>query len=133
MPAIADITVKKNDGTTNIVYAAQAPSSGDGTAAVWKSTTVGVAQAHQPELRLSSREADSGTARALRSTYQYPQIATDTTTSLTSVVNKASATTDWKFPKGMSQSDINEFVAQYANLLVSTQITSCVKAGYSAS
>lgn len=133
MPAIADITVKKNDGTTDIVYAAQAPSSGDGTSAVWKSTTVGVAQAHQPELRLLSKEASSGANRALRSTYQYPQIATDSTTSLTSVVNKASASTDWNFPKGMSQADINEFVSQYANLLKSTLIVSCIKAGYSAS
>jgi hypothetical protein len=133
MPAIADITVKKNDGTTDIVYAAQAPSSGDGTAAVWKSTTVGVAQAHQPEIRLVSKEADSGAARGLRSTYQYPQIATDSTTSLVSVVNKATASTDWKFPKGMTQADVNEFVSQYANLLKSTLIVACVKAGYSAS
>lgn len=133
MPAIADITVKKNDGTTNIVYASQAPSSGDGTAAVWKSTTVGTAQAHQPELRLTSREAENGGSRALRSTFQYPQIATDSTTSMTSVVNRAVASTDWKFPKGMTQTDINEFVSQYANLIVSSLVVSCIKAGYSAS
>lgn len=133
MPAIADITVKKNDGTTDIVYAAQSPSSGDGVAAVWKSTTVGSAQAHQPEFRLTSKDADGSASRAMRSTFQYPQIYTDSSTSLTTVANRASASTDWKFPKGMTQTDINEFVSQYANMLVSTLVKSCIKAGFSAS
>ncbi|DAD50928.1 coat protein [ssRNA phage SRR6049586_1] len=33
MPAIANITVKKNDDTTDIVWTAVQPSSGDGTPA----------------------------------------------------------------------------------------------------
>ncbi len=132
MPSLANITVKKNDGTTDITYTGVVPSSGDGTPAVWKSQSVGSAPAHQPEFRLSSKEAKQGGSRAARSTYSYPQIATNTTTSLTSVVDRASAATDWQFPKGMSQSDINEFVSQYANLLVSTLVKDCVKSGYSA-
>lgn len=132
MPAIANIVVKKNDGTTDITYTAATPSSGDGTPAVWKSQSVGNAPAHQPEFRLSGREASKGEKRALRSTMVYPQIATNSTTSLTTVVDRASASTDWTFPKGMSQADINEFVSQYANLLVSTLVKDCVKSGYSA-
>lgn len=133
MPSMANITVKKNDGTTDIVYTGVSPSSGDATAAIWKSQTVGTAPAHQPEMRLTGRDASAGAKRAMRSTYVYPQIATDTTTSLTTVVDKASADTNWNFPKGMSQSDINEFVSQYANLLVATLVKDCVKQGYSAS
>lgn len=133
MASAANITVKKNDGTTDIVYTTLVPASGDNSPAIWKATTVGSAPAHQPELRLTSREAAAGQKRALRSTYVYPQIATDSTTSITSVVDRASAATDWSFPKGMSQTDINEFVSQYANLLVSTLVKDCVKSGYSAS
>lgn len=132
MPSQANITVKKNDGTTDVIYTALVPSSGDGTPAIWKNQTVGNAPAHQPEFRLSSRDAAAGARRAARSTYMYPQIATNTTTSTTSVVDKASADTNWVFPKGMAQADINEFVSQYANLLVSTLVKDCVKAGYSA-
>lgn len=132
MAALANITVKKNDGVTDIVYTGLSPSSGDGVQAVWKSQTIGSAPNHQPEFRLGAREASSGQKRALRSTYVYPQIATDTTTNTTSVVNSAFASTDWNFPKGMTQSDINEFVSQYANLLVSTLVKDCVKSGYSA-
>lgn len=133
MPSLANITVKKNDGTTDIVYTGQCPASGDATPAIWKSTTVGVAPAHQPEFRLLAKDASKGARRALRSTYQYPQIATNSTTGLTSVVDRASADTNWVFPKGMAQADINEFVTQHANLQVAALVKDCVKAGYSAS
>ncbi len=133
MPAIANITVKKNDGTTDITFTAQAPSSGDGTAAVWKSTSVGTAPGHQPELRLTAKDGNKGVNRALRSTFGYPSLMTNSTTSQTTVQFMGMASTDWTFPKGMPQADINEFVSQYANLLVSTLIKDCGKAGYSAS
>lgn len=133
MPSIANITIKKNDGTTDIIFTAASPSSGDNTPAVWKSTTVGNAPAHQPEFRLVGREAKKGASRSLRSTFQYPQIVTNSTTSQTTVVSRALASTDWAFDKSMSQTDINEFVTQYANLLVSTLVKDCVKSGYSAS
>lgn len=133
MPSITDITVKKDNGTTDIVYTAVSPSSGDGTPAVWKSQTVGTAPAHQPEFRLMAKDASRGLKRTLRSTYVYPQIATDSTTGLTSVVERASFAGDWSIPKGMSAADINEAVSQYANLIAAALIKACCKSGYSAS
>jgi len=94
---------------------------------------VGSAPSHQPEFRLAAREAARGASRALRATYQYPQIATDSTTGLVSVVNRASFDGNWVLPKGMNTTDINEFASQVANLIVSTLMKDCVKAGYSAS
>lgn len=132
MTAIANITVKKNDGTTDVIYTAKQPSSGDGTAAIWRADSVGTAQSHRPEFRLTGKQGKTSDWRSMRSTYQYPQIATNSTTTLTSVVEKASAATSWDFPKSMSQADINEFVSQYANLIVSTLIKDCVKDGFSA-
>lgn len=132
MPSLANITVKKNDGTTDIVYTGVSPSSGDGVPAIWKSQTVGTAHAHQPELRLSARDALKGTKRALRGTFVYPQISTNSTTAITSVVDKASADINWSIPKGMAQTDVNEFASQLANLIVSTLVKQCVKDGYSA-
>jgi len=133
MPQQANITVKKNDGTTDIVYTGVSPSSGDGVPAIWKSQTVGTAQAHQPEFRLSSRDASKGAKRALRGTYQYPQIATNSTTGLTSVIDRATADVNWTIPKGMATADVNEFASQLANLLKASIIIACVQAGYSAS
>lgn len=130
MAAIADIIVKKNDGTTNITYTAVVPSSGDGVQAVWKSQTVGTAPSHQPEFKLSSKEASNGAKRALHAVYTYPQIATDTTTGLTSVANRVAFSADWTCPKDMTQTDLNEAVSQFANLLAASLITTSVKAGY---
>jgi len=131
MPALANITIKKNDGTTDIVYTGIAPASGTNPA-VWKSATVGSSPSHQPELRLTARDSKNGGHRSLRSTFMYPQIATNTTTSVTSVVEKAFANSDWDIPKTMTAADINEMVSQYANLLASTLIKDCVKSGYAA-
>lgn len=133
MPSMANITIKKNDGTTDIVYTAMAPSSGDGVSAVWRATGVGSASAHAPELRLSSREASKGTKRALRATFMYPQIATNTTTGITSVVQRSMASVDWTCPKDMSVTDIQEYASQFANLIASVLIKDCVKSGFSAS
>lgn len=133
MPSIANVTVKKNDGVTDIVYTTKSPAAGDTVPAVWRADSIGTAPSHQPEFRLTAREAQKNAARALRSTFVYPQIATNSTTTVTSVINKAMASTDWTIPKGMSATDINEFASQYANLLASTLIKSCIKDGYSAS
>ena len=132
MPAIANITVKKNDGTTDIILTGVQPSSGDGTPATWKSQTVGTASAHQPELRLSARDANKGSHRLLRLTFQYPQIATNSTTSVTSVVQKAMATLEMEIPKAMASADVNEAVSQLTNLIDSSLVVSCLKEGYSA-
>jgi len=132
MPAIANITVKKNDDTTDIVWTAVQPSSGDGTPATWKSQTVGTASAHQPEFRLSGRDANKGNSRLMRGTFRYPQIATNSTTGVTSVVGVANATVEFEFPKSMPTSDLNEAVSQCFDLTDAALIKDCFKQGYSA-
>lgn len=133
MPQMANIVVKKNDGTTDVTYTGVVPSSGDQTSAVWKSQAVGTAPAHQPELRLSSREGGKGARRVLRATFKYPQISTNTTTGVTSVIDTASADADFSFPKGMDQASIDEFAAQFANLLASALLKASVQSGYAPS
>jgi len=130
MSAIANITVKKHDGTTDITYTAVVPSAGDTVPAVWNSQTVGVAPAHQPSLRLLSKEASNGTKRALHATFVYPQIATDTTTGVTTVINRVVISADWTIPKGMAQTDIGEATYQFANLLAAALIKSSCETGY---
>lgn len=134
MPQGTDMTIKKNDGTTDITYTFVQPSSGEGVPAVFKSQSVGTAASHQPEFRLSAKDGGvAGERRNLRATFQYPETATDTTTGLTSVVRKASFNADGLIPKDMSQAAVNEAVAQFANLLKHALMQSCLKSGYSAS
>ena len=132
MAALANLSLFKADGTTTITWTGLQPSSGDGTAAVWKSLTIGNAQAHQPELRLSAREGNSGSSRVLRVTAQYPQIQTDSTTGITSVVRKARYAAEFVFEKDMPQADVDEFVTQVTGAQATTAFRSYLKSGYSA-
>jgi len=118
MPTQANITVKKNDGITDILYTGVQPSSGDNVPAIWKSLTVGSAQAHQPELRCSARGL-SGGKREVTWTFSYPSIATNSTTTLTSVVFKEFARATFTLDPQAPNADVNETVAQFMNLLAS--------------
>jgi hypothetical protein len=131
MPNMADITVKKADGTTDIVYVAQSPSAGDNQPAVWRATAAGAAPAFQPELRLWTKSNGPKTARRVYVGFSYPQTATDSTTSVTSVINRAlvngdSAVIPNEFPSTLAA----EFSAQYGNLLASTLVKACLASGF---
>lgn len=130
MPSIANITVKKNDGTTDIVWSATVPSSGDTTQAQWNSATVGTALAHQPVLRLGSR--DSGAKREARrfdGQVQYPVTAVAADGSV-NVVATALVNFSAVLPKNMPATSINEAVSQAVNLFASTLVKDSLKSGF---
>lgn len=129
MPSQANITVKKNDGTTDITYTAVQPSSGDGVQAIWKSQTVGSAPVHQPELRVSARSQQGG-KREIRATYVYPEISTNTTTGLTSVAFKEAGSFSFVIDTASASVSINEAVAQFVNLLASAHAKAIIQSGY---
>lgn len=132
MPSLANITVKKNDNTTDIVWTGVQPASGTGPS-VWESQTVGGAESHRPRLALSARLNGAGKVRWMDVDFTYPQIATNTTTGVTSIVNTARFKGSWSTDREMAAADKNEFVSQLAHLLASTLMKDCVKAGYAAS
>jgi hypothetical protein len=129
MAAMADITVKKADEATNIVYAMKVASAGDRAPAIWKSTTVGTAPAHNPGLTLTSRSNADGKVRRVEFSYAYPQTATASDGSI-SVVNLAQISGSAALPQGMPQADLNEAIAQCMNLLASTLVKTSFKDGY---
>lgn len=133
MPSLSNISIYKNDGTTVIVYEGVQPSSGDATPAVWRATAVGNAPAHAPEFRLTARDGAKGARRVMRGTYQYPQLSTNASSGLTTVVDRVTADVNFSFPRTMTQSDINEAVAQFRSVLGSDPIGQCFRTGFSAS
>lgn len=132
MPAQQDITAKKNDGTTDIVYTKITPAAGDGVPAVWRALSIGTAQAHRPEMRVMSKDSDRGTKRMVRTTYKYPQIATNSTTGLTSVVGSIDVSIEVKFEKTCPQTDVDEAVSQSMYLQGSTHVKDQYKQGQAA-
>lgn len=129
MPNMAPIVVKKNDGTTDVTYTDVVPSAGDKTSAIWKCLTIGTASAHRPELKMSSRENGTGTARRVEMQFAYPVLATDAQGKL-NVVDRLPINISVLVPKGMPDADVNEGVSQCFNLVNSALIKSAVKSGY---
>lgn len=133
MPSMANITVKKNDGTTDIVYTAKSPSAGNGVPAVWRADAVGTAASHRPELRLTSKDIKmfGEEAREVHATFAFPQLVVDTNLGgLTVVKRRAMGTYTAKIPKDLPAVDQNEFASQLANLIASTLFKDSVKDGF---
>jgi hypothetical protein len=126
---MANITVKKNDGTTDVIYTAVVPSAGDKSPAVWRNNTVGTAASHRPEFRTVARANGTGTARRVDISGVYPYTVTGTDGKIT-VADKFTFVGSALVPSGMPDADVNEAVSQTLNLMASTLIKDSVKAGY---
>lgn len=131
MPNMAAITVKKNDGTTDVVYTNVAASSGDKTPAVWRNNTVGTAAAHRPELTVSSQSNGPRTARRLLIKGVYPTLVTGTDGKV-SVADRFIFEATAVVPQGMPDTDVNEGVSQMCNLMASALMKDQIKSGYAA-
>jgi hypothetical protein len=131
MANMADITVKKADGTTNITFTALTPSSGDKVAATWRSETAGLAAALRPTYEMQSQWNGPRTARRVQINGQYPFTVTDTTTSTTTVKARVPFNATWTVPTEVPDTVVAEAVAQLSNLMVSTLVQTSIKLGYS--
>lgn len=132
MPNMANITVKKNDGTTDVVYTQQAPSAGDRSPSVWQNLTVGSAMGHRPSLALTARPNGAGTARRVETQFVWKQVSTDSTTGLVSIVNSLPISLSAAIPDGMPDTDVNEAISQCFNLHASTLVKDCFKTRFAA-
>lgn len=121
MPSLADITVKKADGTTDIVWSGVQPSSGDTVPCVWISQTVGSALAHRPWMRIKSRDNANKTLRRIDGEVSFPETATGAD-SITRVVNTVNAKFDVGVPNGMADTAVAEAVHQTMNLFASALV-----------
>lgn len=132
MPQMANITIKKADGTTDVVYTQKVPSAGDKSPAVWKNDTVGTVLAARPTFSIVSMDNGNRKARRLRTSFLWPKTRTDTAGNVT-VSGGASSESSHLVPQDMTPSEITEYVAQYANLLASALIKASVNDGYAPS
>lgn len=130
MPSMADITVKKNDGTTDVVYVALTPSSGDRTAAQWRVEAIGTVPGNRPVFQITSRYSADRQARIVEGKLVYPETYTDSTTGIVSTRLRDSFSFTEIIRLDGSDATTNELAAQAANLMKSTLIQSVLKAGF---
>lgn len=131
MAQMADLTVKKADGTTNIVFTALNPSSGDKVPAVWRSETAGLAAALRPTFEMQSQWNGPRTARRVSINGQYPFIVTDTTTSTSTVKARIPFQATWTVPAEVPDTIVAEAVAQLSNCMAAALVQASIKLGYS--
>lgn len=127
MPSIADITVKKADGTTDITFSALNPAGGDGIPAIFRSQTVGTVPGHKPEIRISTKGKTG--ARVMRLTARYPNVKTiDGVETLVSPGSRFSS--EFQLDEKQDQADIDEAAEQFSNVQASVLVKSCAKTGF---
>jgi len=83
MANIADITIKKSDLTTDIIYAGLVGSGGDGTWATWRQDAGQPASfptGFRPKFELMTKYNGPKTARQVQYKYSYPVAYLDSTT-----------------------------------------------------
>lgn len=129
MPVMGNITVKKADGTTDVVYTQVNASGGDTRWALWRNNTVGTAPAHRPYLRTNSRDTGDGRQREVNTEFRYTQVATNTTTGVTSVIETAFGKCQFRVPKGMDAAPAKEFAFQFGNLMASAMMKAVLEEG----
>lgn len=115
MSIIANLTVKKNDGTTDIVWTALNGQGGPSLPATWASQTVGTALAHQPTFSYVAKDSGDGVTRRMNAQLVYPNLETNGT--ITSVNRKGQIDVSFAMPKIMTSLQWVEAVSQAINLL----------------
>lgn len=129
MPQMANITIKKADGTTDVVYTALTPSAGDSVAAQWRANAVSTIAGHRPQLSMQTQNNGTRTGRKVRIALMYPvtQTVGGVETKIGIIPLELTGTIGLNF----SDDVVAEAVHQFGNALVSVLIRDSLKAGFS--
>jgi hypothetical protein len=130
MPTAVDLTVKKNDGTTDIVYNVVAASGGDKAPAVFRCNAATGTLGQKPVLSVSARSNAAGTVRRVDISGSFPSVYTNTGTGQTEVRSIMSFQASFAVPQNVATADMNEFSAQMCNLLANATIKSAIATGF---
>lgn len=133
MPAMASLTVKKADETTNITYDALTGAAGDGSDAVWRQDTgaaAGLPVGHRAMMSLRTVNNGPKTARRVVINFERPYSTQNTTTSKYEARDRAVAKLELLLPQAIPASEISESVRQFLNLVNQTLIKQAAETGY---
>lgn len=133
MTTAADITIKKADGTTDILWSLLAGSGGDTAPAIWRSNTAAGTIGQRPTFSISSKWNGPKTARRVDMSGSFPSVYTNTSTGQTEVRGSIPMTVSFAVPANIAQTDLNEAAAQLSNLVATVLAKSAVSTGYAPS
>jgi len=129
MPTMANQTIKKYDGVTDIIWTVVQTGGSRERPAIWTSSSVGAAGAHRPEFRYWIDRKLNGTRYIANVSMHYPSLSTNSTTGLTSVIGKNRFVAAWDIDTSLVQPDANELVAQSINLCDLADLVNSIRLG----
>lgn len=120
MPAMANLTAKKADETTNIVYDALTGSGGDGSKAIWRQDTgaaAGLPVGHRATLSMSTAWNGPRTARRAIVEFKRPYSTQNSATLRYETTDSVVGRLEVVCPQAIPSSELNEAVFQFLNCL----------------
>lgn len=129
MPNMANITVKKADGSTDVTFNAASPSAGDLSPAVWRQNAASGIIGHRPKVTLVVRDNAAKTGRVFQSAGSFPITFTDSGGKV-SLVATVPLRFEGTLPAGVSDAQLQEAVYQYGNLINSALFRSALTEQY---
>lgn len=130
---MASITVKKANGTTDIVFDAIAGSGGDTSPAAWRQdtgNTAGLPVGLRSSFKCTSKWNGPKTARQVSFEAVFPYAVLSNDTGLYSARDRVVFTGVMTLPQGIPSSSLDEAAAQIPNLIASSLVKSALAAGY---
>lgn len=130
MPSMANITVKKANGTTDITYTAATPSAGDSSPAVWRENTASGIIGHRPKVQLLIRDNAAKTGRVFQGSYWYPYAVTEATTGKVTLEAMIPVRFEGTLPSNVPDSVLDEAIAQATNIFAGPLFRNALKEQY---
>lgn len=127
MAQIANITVKKFDGTTDIIYTALTGASG-GAPAFWRAETASAIPAHRPSFSLQGTSNKDGTTRIMKWEFNMPII--DSSSGTPKVIGNQRMNGAVPVLQNADWSQVREGVAQALNLVAAALVRVSILEGY---
>ena len=111
MPTMADITIKKNDGVTDITWNQAGAGGGDGVPAQWRPNSVGTTVQKRPLAKFWTQSSDKQ-VRVGRFTTTFPVV--DAVSG--AVLGYITTSEEVKVPVFATDAEVNEAISQSGNL-----------------
>lgn len=127
MPNMANIVVKKADGSTNYTFTALSSAPGDGGFAQWRGE--GASPALAANLRMKTQWNGARNARRYEVNGNYPKV--QAVAGIPTVTSFASFSYTGALPTDFTAAEAADFAAVIANAITSQIVRDSVSSGYS--
>lgn len=129
MPTLSNITIKKYDATTDVIYVAVASAASDGVAAEYQNQTGFAIPSHRPTFKVSTRPNGKNTSRRVTASLVWPLTTTDISGK---VVRSGSVNGEFSMvlPQDVDQAVVREAHQQFAKLLASSPLKDVMDTGF---